>query len=421
MTYSQLVNSSFPAFPLSEEDFPLRNAPTDIDRDRLTFGVELEMAIASLPRSTPDPSPNDPRDVYSLIPEDHSWTHPTQPKIFYTLDHIATKLTEAGIPSAPENRFLPPPTNCWIIDRDTSIIRPDCIDARGEIQSATPWHPGRPYNFHEIEVISPPFFYSKGALNTVRKTLHLLKSTFRVNINPSCGLHVHVGNRSQGLSFVTTRNLLATILTFESQIDGIHGSYRLSGNVYTRGLRSHSELRAIVADGEDIGFTELEYLFNNCTNMGDLADATKLQGDDRGGRRMGYNIVNLTDEYRCGDGKRTIEFRQHEGSVNSKVVRNWGRFCVGLVEFADTVDETVLKEFLLRHISDTPETFCIGQVCTALGMPDIAEYYTLRVAKQRAKDEDTSRRGSLEKKKLAIVNETQRNVAELEAQYNRRC
>jgi hypothetical protein len=38
------------------------------------------------------------------------------------------------------------------------------------------------------------------------------------------------------------------------------------------------------------------------------------------------------------DTKKTIEFRQYEGSIDPDAVTNWVRFCVGLVKFADSTD-----------------------------------------------------------------------------------
>jgi hypothetical protein len=68
----------------------------------------------------------------------------------------------------------------------------------------------------------------------------------RVNLDPSCGLHVHVENKTRGLDFATTRNLLSTLFTFEAQIEEIHPLYRRNNTAYYPNLRRESNLKNIV-------------------------------------------------------------------------------------------------------------------------------------------------------------------------------
>ena len=73
--------------------------------------------------------------------------------------------------------------------------------------------------------------------------------------------------------------------------------------------------------------------------------------------------------------KKTIEFRQHQGSLDSEAIMHWAKTCVGLVEFARTIAPEELRTFLLRHVDDdygAPDLF------DHIGLGDQATYYRQR-------------------------------------------
>lgn len=94
---------------------------------------------------------------------------------------------------------------------------------------------------------------------------------------------------------------------------------------------------------------------------------------------MAYNLNYLVDPQPGTIGekgsKKTIEFRQHEGTIDPTRVTNWVRFCVGLMELADTCVPQYLRKFLNRNIDDRLHIMNMGMICSALGMYEIAEYY----------------------------------------------
>jgi hypothetical protein len=49
--------------------------------------------------------------------------------------------------------------------------------------------------------------------------------------------------------------------------------------------------------------------------------------------------------------KSTIEFRQHEGMLNSDSVAAWVMTVAGLVEYAQNADDTALAELLAEHLT----------------------------------------------------------------------
>jgi hypothetical protein len=78
--------------------------------------------------------------------------------------------------------------------------------------------------------------------------------------------------------------------------------------------------------------------------------------------------------------KNTIEFRQYRSTLNPEESANRARFCIGLLEFADSVEWDRLGAFLDRHIDQTPENFTLGQVLVALGMSSFVPHFENVVA-----------------------------------------
>lgn len=57
-------------------------------------------------------------------------------------------------------------------------------------------------------------------------------------------------------------------------------------------------------------------------------------------------------------------------------IAHWLRFCVGLLEFADTVDQEVLKPLLYKSVGATLETTSLRLVLKFLGMSREAKYFS---------------------------------------------
>ena len=48
--------------------------------------------------------------------------------------------------------------------------------------------------------------------------------------------------------------------------------------------------------------------------------------------------------------KRTVEFRQHEGTLNATHVKMWAVFCVAVLEFIKRTDERLLRDLCRNEI-----------------------------------------------------------------------
>jgi hypothetical protein len=351
-------------FNLSPEDLPLAGIAQH-DHERLTFGVEFEFALAVLREGQKDPDPEDNRTVFSIVDEEQDVIG----QGVSVLQHIVKTLTDAEISSVVTDECATlelDDLKVWLVKNNPSVKGPnDGI-----------------YTWHSIEVTTPPYYFSSEEAETVKAVCEVLTNSYRISCNETAGLHAHVGNATKGFSLDTLVNFYATIWTFEPQIAEIHPFHRTQDNVFCSSIRTES--RMVQNDIQpntplaSFGLEILLYEMHSMNTLGQSASSNRAI--------MAYNIepalkvLNKTSE---DSDKNTIEFRQHESTLDPARATNWARFFVGLLDFSDMVDRDVLDDFLGRHIDDSPADFTIGQVLTALGMPYLAEFFTEKVAEQR--------------------------------------
>jgi Putative amidoligase enzyme len=123
-------------------------------------------------------------------------------------------------------------------------------------------------------------------------------------INRTCGLHVHIGMRGQAVQLPI--NLLRIYNRFEPVIDSVLSASRRSNNYCRPTL-----FNAHVAGAQNFDQLRRHY------------------GFDR------FRKVNLESYWRHG----TIEFRQHQGTIEAEKIINWVKFCQRLFAVANTAPE----------------------------------------------------------------------------------
>lgn len=263
----------------------------------LTIGVEIEFSLAHRIKKPPFKSMETDEEGRPLFFTDNIHRH------------IAKTLTDAGYPAdvGQDKKYRE-----WQVDGDVTIKPPR---PRGE------------YEWAGIEVRSPVLWFCEESLNEVRNVCYLLESRYHTIPTDSCGLHVHVGNgKEQGGSFdfSTLRNLYALLWAFEPQLDTLHPPHRQDGR-WMQSLRGMTR-----KDEEGETLRPLEGVLA-CLEAEDTDDLAEINGvaDERG---QAYNfqpaLLWLQGE------KSTVEFRQHEGTLDGEAVTMWIRTVVGLVEYA---------------------------------------------------------------------------------------
>lgn len=193
------------------------------------------------------------------------------------------------------------------------------------------------------EIVSPPLRGESGFAQ-LRKVCDVLTS-LRCRVNRSCGFHVHVGAGDWQIEHF--KNLVKLYASAEDAIDSFMSpSRRASANTYCRSLKSR-----IRTD-----------LLASATNVGQIAHAIRQTEGAANARGAGrFCKLNLQSFWQHG----TVEFRQHQGTVEAIKAENWTRLCLRLVLTAKAGEKTVSSvEELLTAVqaSDVERSYFSGRV-----------------------------------------------------------
>lgn len=201
---------------------------------------------------------------------------------------IAAALQAAGVP-AQEEVYNHGRRGHWKVVTD------------GSLQS----NPGT----NAYEVVSPVLTGQAG-LEQIAKVCATLTALGAV-VNRSCGFHVHVGV-SNSLDNANFFKRLTRIYKQQSpQIEAVLAPSRRQGggNFYCRDFRTHSD-------------SALEQCLS-------VADVIRLVNGPEP-RSDRYYKLNLNAYFR----HRTVEFRQHQGTLDAQKATMWTRFCLKVVAAA---------------------------------------------------------------------------------------
>lgn len=156
-----------------------------------------------------------------------------------------------------------------------------------------------------FEVVSPVLQGDDG-LAQLKKVCEALKET-NTRINRSCGLHCHIGASDISERSSLWKHLFRNYARLEETIDSFMPvSRRARNNQYCQSMR--------VADFE----TRLE------------SASTLRQIENAITRQSRYFKLNSQSYWR----HKTIEFRQHSGTIEFDKISNWVLFCARFVEYA---------------------------------------------------------------------------------------
>ncbi|MCJ1371408.1 hypothetical protein MMC20_002623 [Loxospora ochrophaea] len=207
-----------------------------------------------------------------------------------------------------------------------------------------------------IEVKSRILYYNIESVREVQLALSIINSRFSSFVNETCGLHVHVGNESRGFSLRTAKNLGTLVAVFERQFNSLHPEHRVFNEACTPPVQS---------------------LYEDQRNIFKVAKRIESQGSLEelltwfGIGFTAYNMKNLESL-----SMKTIEFRQHEATLDPEVVSRWVALTCSLVGVSHHAGRTGFVELVNKAIQ--AKEFTLRDLLRGLGLYSLAAYYSRR-------------------------------------------
>lgn len=254
----------------------------------------------------------------------------------------------------------------WYISDDSSLLGVDkqtLIENLGcRVTDVDNW------DSHGVELVSRPLPATSTSFEEIQQYLEPLRGTAFSRhgsmVTPHCALHVHVGfaDPSPGqarttFSLPTLQHLAYILVMYEAQISRMHPPSRRAGSdaamkdcVTNLDVFDEASLNAVYqafdrdsteANGELKEGNELEAPFETPLSY-DLSRRLIFTSDMTTAKLVKLmcgtlkdHIVNFTYLLRPAQAARTLEFRQHEGTLDAEAIRWWVNFVLGLVKLAD--------------------------------------------------------------------------------------
>lgn len=191
------------------------------------------------------------------------------------------------------------------------------------------------YNFYHGREIVSPVLQNYDTLQTVCR---ILKENHAM-INQSCGLHVHIG--AAELSDEAYVNVFVNYKYMEAAIDKFMAkSRRENKNGYCQSLKNIDFSSAITATTN-----QKWVVFNQCFGGVSYETSSNLR----------YFKVNAHAYGR----HKTIEFRQHQGTIEFEKIKHWIEFLKKLIKFSKTtrLDNSITEIDNIPFLNDREKTY----------------------------------------------------------------
>ncbi|KAF6224520.1 hypothetical protein HO133_011097 [Letharia lupina] len=308
----------------------------------LTFGIEFE-CIVSFDPTTYKPALHAAEGIL-WEKKVSSLLHEESKLCILFREHLVHLLRANGFPtydvtSAGGNQK-------WTVSHDTSIDIKDGPRSQDGFLEC------------DIEITSPAMRFCPKALRRVQHVIRTLTKHLDVSVNPSCGLHVHVGNQKAGFPLQTLKHFCILTALFEYQLNSLHPAHRI-GNCHAKGPSAAFK-------GHDLWDTVRA--IQGCETEEELV-LLYADKEDRPDRCFAYNLCPMV----FGSNK-TIEFRQHEGTLEWSEIMNWVQVAGGMVDAMHDISSFGLAQLIGTCAFDP--RFSVSDLLRRLRLKALVPYYS---------------------------------------------
>lgn len=245
----------------------------------------------------------------------------------------------------------------WTIERDVSIKPEDCEDDDPKLV------------YFGVELKSRILPVNRSSLDEIFQVVDIVNLNFQTAVNLTTGLHVHVGNGNRGFPLRCLKKLALLVTLFEHQIHSVHPDDRTdnffcdppSGNLRLQG----DPFRVLM---------QIE-------GAKDLESFIELMNPDEH-RYTAYNFLNL---HPLG-GTRTVEFRQHKGTMDISDILAWIELTTGIVSYCHSIPSDQLMTLILTFGVD--HSFSVLDLLRVIGKTHLISHYRKGLVDRRRPDPD---------------------------------
>ncbi|GAP83375.2 hypothetical protein SAMD00023353_0202740 [Rosellinia necatrix] len=208
---------------------------------RLSQGVELEFLVAYLFTSDVDPDEQNQSSLAPILRIEADDDADPDAIDEVVEEHIRTTLRNHGLRVRDHSRAKEDGPS-YLIDLDEWDVGTDLTVRRGIEESELSRMKLGEYQWLGVELRSPARWDRPDAYDEIQFVVNLLKAKYRVRVNPSCGLHVHVGNGSRYFDARTLKRVGAFFFAADPMLSRLHAPWRRAGLNFSNSIRYGSQL-----------------------------------------------------------------------------------------------------------------------------------------------------------------------------------
>ena len=301
--------------------------------ENVTFGVEIEFILAYR---------SDEQDRYQdeIEEEVHNMIRRS-----LELAGLQVHSNDVDVTDDPELKYVK-----WTVKGDDSLFATqqdlDCID--GIFANGVKAENPNGYAYLEVEVVSPVLTFCVEAMREVQMAMEAI-CTHSVFAPRSAGLHVHIGNGHDDIPLPFLKDLAVLTTCFEQQWNQAIPPHRLNNlecelprNSFTPEYYNRQVMANAIYDMPDR--ETLIQMLHVPPEGFRLGDPHHEYLD----RKKAINYSNLS-LWADDDGKRTIEFRQQAGTVDTRQVLRWIITVGAMVGIANEYPPEVFRSIIQKH------------------------------------------------------------------------